>query len=340
MTFGITVAYDVTGSNYSHVPAGQRCGYDTGSGGVPWTAAMWAANPGAVHIAQSPVLSADEAHASDVLDVESGAAVLAEIAPWAKDAMAKYAANRRPGQRKPAVYHSASQTTAVVNALVAGGVKSGVGLWVANWSISEANAMAAVAAASGPFPVIGIQFTDTGGGGTYDIDVFSTTWLSTQSGVAGNTVGQGSSGPAVAALQQRLNVWSRSVAVDGLFGVGTLAAVKAFQTAKKLAADGVAGPETWALLGASPAPLDLRQTVQSSGAAVTLTWGTVPGVKTYHLQIEWYKGGFGWVLSVDEAAVAGTKRAMALAPRTKYRWRVAADAENHTWPTWAEFTTV
>ncbi|HXJ26376.1 MAG TPA: hypothetical protein VNH17_11775, partial [Streptosporangiaceae bacterium] len=203
MTFGITLAYDVTGTYYSRVPPGQRCGYDTGSGGIAWTPDMWAANPGAVHIDQSPVNTAlDEM--SDVLDYERGAATLADIAPWAKAAQANFAGNARPGQRRPAVYMSASTVTDVVNALTAGGISSGVSLWIANWNLTEAESVAAVLAGSGPFPVIGIQFTDTGGGGTYDLDIFSLTWLTTQSGAAGNTVAQGSSGPAVLALQQRL----------------------------------------------------------------------------------------------------------------------------------------
>jgi hypothetical protein len=190
-----TFAYDVPGFNYAQAPQGfQLCGYDTGSGGVAWTPAMWAAHPGAVHIDQAPdtaVLEALEApdwrdgvHAtSDVLDVESGAVPVGSplVAAWAKSALAAYAAGTRPGQRVPALYQSASNVTANVNALVAGGVTSGVGLWIAKWDGNKAADIAALAVASGPFPVIGFQYADLG---NYDADVFSTSWLDTVSGAA------------------------------------------------------------------------------------------------------------------------------------------------------------
>jgi lysozyme len=59
----------------------------------------------------------------------------------------------------------------------------------------------------------------------------------------------GSKGPAVVALQQALRI----TPVDGDFGPQTQAAVKAFQTAEGLPANGIVGPETWTALGA-PAP--------------------------------------------------------------------------------------
>ena len=74
---------------------------------------------------------------------------------------------------------SAANVTTVVNALVSGGVTSGVGLFVANWSLTEAQAAVDVLAAAGPFPVVGVQFGDAGG---YDADVFSRSWLLAQSG--------------------------------------------------------------------------------------------------------------------------------------------------------------
>ena len=148
---GITIAYDVTAANYARVPSGQRCGYTTGSPDIAWTLAMWQANPGAVRICQDAAASDATA---DVLDVEKGAATPGECAGWVKRALASFAANTRPGQRRPAIYCSASAVTSVVNALNAGGVISGVGLWVASWGIGEPAAAGDVLKAAGPFPVI------------------------------------------------------------------------------------------------------------------------------------------------------------------------------------------
>jgi hypothetical protein len=69
----------------------------------------------------------------------------------------------------------------------------------------------------------------------------------------------GSRGPAVAELQTRLNAWiNRSLgtglallAVDGIFGPKTHAAVRSFQGAKGLPVDGAVGPQTWAALPAA-----------------------------------------------------------------------------------------
>lgn len=58
----------------------------------------------------------------------------------------------------------------------------------------------------------------------------------------------GAEGDTVKGLQQRLG----GVAVDGDFGVNTLAAVKSYQAGKGLAVDGVVGPNTWSSLGGFP----------------------------------------------------------------------------------------
>jgi peptidoglycan hydrolase-like protein with peptidoglycan-binding domain len=60
------------------------------------------------------------------------------------------------------------------------------------------------------------------------------------------TVRQGSTGPAVRAVQAQLNKKRRlGLAVDGVFGSGTAAAVRSFQSHAGIGADGVVGPTTW-----------------------------------------------------------------------------------------------
>jgi len=77
------------------------------------------------------------------------------------------------------VYMSLSAVTPVVNALIAGGIHSGPGLWIANWNLTAAEAAALVQHAGGPFPVIGVQYANRG---AYDVSVFSKPWLDAVSG--------------------------------------------------------------------------------------------------------------------------------------------------------------
>ncbi len=60
---------------------------------------------------------------------------------------------------------------------------------------------------------------------------------------------KGAKGKPVERLQRRLAAAGHAVGVDGDFGPGTDAAVRAFQAAHGLQADGVVGPATWAALG-------------------------------------------------------------------------------------------
>jgi len=176
---GIVVVYDATHSNISALPANsQYAGYVTGSPSIVWTAEDWASHPGAIRIDQSPASTVWDATA-DVDDYETGAVGLSELAERAKLRFAAFKAGTRAGQRSPLIYASANNVSNVVNALVNGGVTSGVGLWVANWNLTEAQSVTDVLAASGPFPIHGIQFTNAG---AYDISVFSADWIKNVSG--------------------------------------------------------------------------------------------------------------------------------------------------------------
>lgn len=63
---------------------------------------------------------------------------------------------------------------------------------------------------------------------------------------------EGSSGPLVKQLQQRLKEKGFNPGtIDGVFGLGTKSAVRDFQKANKLEADGVVGQKTWNALGMS-----------------------------------------------------------------------------------------
>jgi len=69
------------------------------------------------------------------------------------------------------------------------------------------------------------------------------------SGIHHPTLAQGSVGPAVMELQQKLNgVSGAGLTTDGNFGPRTKAAVESFQSFFHLGVDGIAGPQTWGLL--------------------------------------------------------------------------------------------
>jgi hypothetical protein len=176
MTIATVTVCDAIRANVAHLPKGLAAGYSTGSGVVPWGPAEWKAHPGAVRICQDPHATDTTA---DVLDVEAGAATVGVAARWAEAAAASVAAGKRPGQRHPAIYMSLSAVTPVVNALIAGGIHSGPGLWIANWNLSAAEAAALIHASGGPFPVIGVQHRNAG---LYDVSEFSKPWLDAVSG--------------------------------------------------------------------------------------------------------------------------------------------------------------
>ena len=58
----------------------------------------------------------------------------------------------------------------------------------------------------------------------------------------------GNQGHPIRALQFLLRAHGHNLAVDGMFGPATEAAVKAFQTGKGMTADGTVTPQTWLAL--------------------------------------------------------------------------------------------
>lgn len=68
------------------------------------------------------------------------------------------------------------------------------------------------------------------------------------------TLKLGSKGNDVKLLQNLLNADGYSIKVDGIFGKGTLTAVKSYQSKNNLKVDGVVGPKTAALLAAKIPP--------------------------------------------------------------------------------------
>lgn len=179
-TVQLTTVYDCMGSNLGKflVPAGvQLAGYITGSDGVLWTKAQLAEHPGVIQIDQAPA-NTPANELADVIDMENKAATLNDLIQWVHAAANAWTSTARAGQRRPTVYASASNITAVANTLVAGGITEGVNLWVAEqMTVQQATAM--LNSAGGPFPIVGVQY---GFEGIYDISLFSTAWLDDVSG--------------------------------------------------------------------------------------------------------------------------------------------------------------
>ncbi|MFG3029037.1 peptidoglycan-binding protein [Streptomyces sp. NPDC048253] len=101
----------------------------------------------------------------------------------------------------------------------------------------------------------------------YDTDESPSTSLDLRSASCPQNIVEGQSGGCVATLQALLNGKGRQLDVDGEFGPATLTAVKAFQSATGLAADGEVGPNTKAALysnigggggDGAPAPVNLN----------------------------------------------------------------------------------
>ena len=124
--------------------------------------------------------------------------------------------------------------------------------------LSQTPADATQYLAAGPFDRSCFRsemFTALSGGGTIPPPPLQT-HVPAPVNTDGATVRAGDHGTAVLHVQQRLITlgYLPHGADDGAFGGQTQAAVQRFQAFRKIAADGVVGPGTWAELGKSPAP--------------------------------------------------------------------------------------
>ncbi len=92
------------------------------------------------------------------------------------------------------------------------------------------------------------------------------------------TQSKGSRGADVEAIQQLLVHAGQTVAVDGDFGSGTDTAVRAFQTARGLGADGRVGPNTWGALAVAVRQGDNNNAVRALQRQLNLKRGLSLGV--------------------------------------------------------------
>jgi Putative peptidoglycan binding domain len=122
------------------------------------------------------------------------------------------------------------------------------------------------------------------------------------------TVQNGNSGNRVKAVQYLLNAQnSAGLSVDGSFGSKTIAAVKAFQTARGLKADGIVGPLTWKALvptvqqgGAGDAVKAVQNQLTAHGVSTTVN-GTFDTTTSDHVQQFQLNSGIAPTGTVDTA---------------------------------------
>jgi len=260
--------WDATHANLHLVPPGQGAGYTTGTDDVRWTEDDWAAHPGSVRICQDAGATDDTA---DVLDVETGAATIADAPGWVERAMLSLSRNRRPGQRWPTIYIQVSRIPQLREVLVAANLGNHCFLYQARWGVGRAFADLEVALSKEPPKTVAFQYENAG---PYDNDIWSKAWLDQVATAVPDpgpakpptwlehvmedlpTLKQGDKGDTVRTAQGLLvargyhlgPTGTHAVGVDGDFGPVTDSAVRDAQQKAHMAPDGVIGPETWPVL--------------------------------------------------------------------------------------------
>lgn len=230
---------------------------------------------------------------ADCLDVETGDATNPEVVSWYKLALSK-------GVTKPCIYTSVSNVDSVVSALAAAGIgRSSYRLWSAHYGLGvhicgPSTCKVTITACDAT------QYTDTANGESLDESIALANFFTTvtpPAPVTEPTLSLNDTGTAVKDLQTRLNAWHANpqLTVDGIFGQGTLAAVKAFQAAEKLTEDGIVGPNTWtALLKTPPVTSFSAPQKLAIGKRYYVSWGApadVAGKAPTGYLVELTKGG-------------------------------------------------
>lgn len=115
-----------------------------------------------------------------------------------------------------------------------------------------------------------------------------------------NTIRRGSRGADVKMLQGKLNLIA-----DGFFGAITEEAVKAFQLAHGLTADGVVGARTWAALGVGTASRVVTEIIVHCSATPEGREFDVDAIRACHLQRGFSDIGYHWVVYLDGSVHKG-----------------------------------
>jgi hypothetical protein len=152
MAVATTVMIDTIHADVGNIPVNtpKVAGYSTGTPDIRWTAADWDRFPrsGKVRINQDGSTDVSEASIANVADFEVGAFTEAQVVEWVK--------LRKHSHIASAIYVAASNRASLTSALREAGL-TGVDLWVADWSLSEAEA-AKMLTTSGDYPVVAVQW--------------------------------------------------------------------------------------------------------------------------------------------------------------------------------------
>ena len=107
---------------------------------------------------------------------------------------------------------------------------------------------------------------------------------------------KGCKGNDVKLLQQKLNLMA-----DGVFGTLTDEAVREFQKANGLTADGVVGSKTWTALGVTESdnPRNIKEIIVHYTATPQGENFTVDLIRQMHLNQGWSDIGYHWYIDLD-----------------------------------------